>query len=218
MNDKAKVWKCLQFSLVYYFTNRFLHLWWNFTPRMASLYDTIMMRKFSINKDTFLDMFRSSTVLYVIFYDLTCFVIGTGTNACYIEKLENVELWDGDNNEPKQVRKHVQSMSENCIRFYYLLEYIVLMELQRYGKQLVFFFMGFSDCVSLPTGDDQHRMGCPGGWRVSGLHQDRVWQTGGQTLHQPWQTNVSQGSRTGHDPQWPHRIYSAFNREKVLLK
>ena len=38
--------------------------------------------------------------------------IGTGTNACYIEKLENVELWDGDNKEPKQVRKHVQSMSE----------------------------------------------------------------------------------------------------------
>uniref|UniRef100_K1RCD0 Phosphotransferase n=1 Tax=Magallana gigas TaxID=29159 RepID=K1RCD0_MAGGI len=27
----------------------------------------------------------------------------TGTNACYIEKLENVELWDGDYNEPKQV-------------------------------------------------------------------------------------------------------------------
>lgn len=30
-------------------------------------------------------------------------MIGTGTNACYIEKLENVELWDGDYNEPKQV-------------------------------------------------------------------------------------------------------------------
>nr|CCN27375.1 hexokinase [Crassostrea angulata] len=30
-------------------------------------------------------------------------ILGTGTNACYIEKLENVELWDGDYNEPKQV-------------------------------------------------------------------------------------------------------------------
>lgn len=30
-------------------------------------------------------------------------LIGTGTNACYIEKLESVELWDGDYNEPKQV-------------------------------------------------------------------------------------------------------------------
>lgn len=30
-------------------------------------------------------------------------ILGTGTNACYIEKLENVGLWDGDYNEPKQV-------------------------------------------------------------------------------------------------------------------
>jgi len=30
--------------------------------------------------------------------------IGTGTNACYVEKLENVELWDGDDQPPKQVR------------------------------------------------------------------------------------------------------------------
>lgn len=27
---------------------------------------------------------------------------GTGTNACYVERLENVELWDGDHNDPKQ--------------------------------------------------------------------------------------------------------------------
>ena len=31
-------------------------------------------------------------------------VLGTGTNACYVEKLELVELWDGDNNSPRQVR------------------------------------------------------------------------------------------------------------------
>lgn len=30
-------------------------------------------------------------------------IIGTGTNACYIEKLENVGLWNEDYNEPKQV-------------------------------------------------------------------------------------------------------------------
>ena len=28
---------------------------------------------------------------------------GTGTNACYIEKLENAGLWDGDMDDPKQV-------------------------------------------------------------------------------------------------------------------
>lgn len=36
----------------------------------------------------------------------TCFIsliIGTGCNACYMEKLDNVELWDGDRNEPKEV-------------------------------------------------------------------------------------------------------------------
>lgn len=30
-------------------------------------------------------------------------ILGTGTNACYVEKLDRVELWDGDNGEPKQV-------------------------------------------------------------------------------------------------------------------
>ncbi|ESO89803.1 hypothetical protein LOTGIDRAFT_164838 [Lottia gigantea] len=30
-------------------------------------------------------------------------ILGTGTNACYIERLENVELWDADYEEPKQV-------------------------------------------------------------------------------------------------------------------
>lgn len=30
-------------------------------------------------------------------------ILGTGTNACYIERLENVELWDGDWDEPQQV-------------------------------------------------------------------------------------------------------------------
>jgi hexokinase len=30
-------------------------------------------------------------------------IIGTGTNACYIEKLDNVGLWNEDFNEPKQV-------------------------------------------------------------------------------------------------------------------
>ncbi|KAK7085171.1 hypothetical protein SK128_015715 [Halocaridina rubra] len=30
-------------------------------------------------------------------------IVGTGTNACYMEKLERVELWDGDQDMPKQV-------------------------------------------------------------------------------------------------------------------
>jgi hexokinase len=30
-------------------------------------------------------------------------ILGTGTNACYIENLDKVGTWDGDYNEPKQV-------------------------------------------------------------------------------------------------------------------
>ncbi|CAF1128589.1 unnamed protein product [Adineta ricciae] len=30
-------------------------------------------------------------------------ILGTGTNACYVEKLDKVGTWDGDYNEPKQV-------------------------------------------------------------------------------------------------------------------
>ncbi|XP_014663810.1 PREDICTED: hexokinase-2-like [Priapulus caudatus] len=30
-------------------------------------------------------------------------IIGTGTNACYMEQLDNVELWNEDYNEPKEV-------------------------------------------------------------------------------------------------------------------
>lgn len=30
-------------------------------------------------------------------------IVGTGSNACYIEKLDNVGTWDGDCDEPRQV-------------------------------------------------------------------------------------------------------------------
>ena len=30
-------------------------------------------------------------------------ILGTGINACYVERLENVQLWDGDFDEPNQV-------------------------------------------------------------------------------------------------------------------
>eukprot|EP00794_Sanderia_malayensis_P005743 gene5743-6445_t len=30
-------------------------------------------------------------------------ILGTGTNACYMEKIENIPKWDGDMNSPKQV-------------------------------------------------------------------------------------------------------------------
>lgn len=31
------------------------------------------------------------------------YLIGTGTNACYMERLENVETWTGDLDDPQQV-------------------------------------------------------------------------------------------------------------------
>lgn len=30
-------------------------------------------------------------------------ILGTGTNACYMEKLDKVELWDGEMEGPLQV-------------------------------------------------------------------------------------------------------------------
>jgi len=34
-----------------------------------------------------------------------CDIIGTGTNACYVEQMDKVEKWDGDDQPPKQVRE-----------------------------------------------------------------------------------------------------------------
>jgi len=31
-------------------------------------------------------------------------ILGTGTNCCYLEDLEKVELWTGDLHEPRKVR------------------------------------------------------------------------------------------------------------------
>jgi len=31
-------------------------------------------------------------------------ILGTGTNCCYVEDLEKVELWTGDMDEPRKVR------------------------------------------------------------------------------------------------------------------
>ena len=30
-------------------------------------------------------------------------ILGTGTNACYLEDIDNVELWDGDSGDPRHV-------------------------------------------------------------------------------------------------------------------
>ena len=30
-------------------------------------------------------------------------IIGTGTNACYLEDIERVDTWDGDKGDPKHV-------------------------------------------------------------------------------------------------------------------
>ena len=40
---------------------------------------------------------------------------GTGTNACYVEKLENVELWDGDKLTPRQVLCRAEQKGRICI-------------------------------------------------------------------------------------------------------
>lgn len=34
------------------------------------------------------------------YYNFAFFVAGTGCNACYVEKIENVELFDGDKSKP----------------------------------------------------------------------------------------------------------------------
>ncbi|XP_021956694.1 hexokinase type 2 isoform X2 [Folsomia candida] len=49
-------------------------------------------------------------------------IIGTGTNACYIEKLDKVELWNEDHNEPKQVIINTEwgAFGDNkCLDFIY---------------------------------------------------------------------------------------------------
>lgn len=30
-------------------------------------------------------------------------ILGTGSNACYVEDLDLVKTWDGDKNDPRQV-------------------------------------------------------------------------------------------------------------------
>ena len=30
-------------------------------------------------------------------------ILGTGTNACYMENLDNIAKWDGDRDEPRQM-------------------------------------------------------------------------------------------------------------------
>ncbi|XP_076367872.1 hexokinase type 2-like isoform X2 [Tachypleus tridentatus] len=43
-------------------------------------------------------------------------ISGTGTNSCYVEKLENVELWDGDYEDPRQVVINTEwgAFGDNC--------------------------------------------------------------------------------------------------------
>jgi len=48
----------------------------------------------------------TGTLMSCAYYNRNCrvgLIVGTGTNACYMERLENVGLWDSDYNEPKQV-------------------------------------------------------------------------------------------------------------------
>jgi len=41
--------------------------------------------------------------LYQQVMTLSCLTVGTGTNACYLEKLDRVQRWTGSNAEPRQV-------------------------------------------------------------------------------------------------------------------
>ena len=52
-------------------------------------------------------IFKKETCLFEFFVYLvhvtSVSFLGTGTNACYVEQLSEVELWDSDYSEPKQV-------------------------------------------------------------------------------------------------------------------
>lgn len=52
--------------------------------------------------------------MYLFFTNLIIIthILGTGTNACYMEKLEKVELWDGEVDEPPQVRLLFQGIED----------------------------------------------------------------------------------------------------------
>jgi hexokinase len=39
-------------------------------------------------------------------------ILGTGSNACYVEDLDNVGTWTEDRNEPKQVISESRFFSE----------------------------------------------------------------------------------------------------------
>lgn len=56
-----------------------------------------------------------AVILHIIYY-IFMYIKGTGTNACYIEQLENVHTWTGDDDEPRQV--HI-CHSNNLIICYY---------------------------------------------------------------------------------------------------
>lgn len=93
-------------------------------------------------------------------------IIGTGTNACYIEKLDKVELWNEDHNEPKQVIINT-------------------------GKKLSFFeleiFQGQSFHVIL-----KHicRMGRLRRQQMPRLYLHRVRSRSGRDIDQPWETDI----------------------------
>jgi hexokinase len=52
-------------------------------------------------------------------------IVGTGTNACYVESLDNVGLWDSDYNEPKRVIINTEwgAFGDNGCLDYILTEY-----------------------------------------------------------------------------------------------
>lgn len=71
----------------------------------------ILLKQACDRKNVILDIIAvlndtTGTLMSCAYTDQNAFIgliLGTGTNACYMEKLENVELWDGDVNDPKQV-------------------------------------------------------------------------------------------------------------------
>lgn len=56
---------------------------------------------------------------------VTLTYVGTGSNACYMESLENVHQWDGDAESPRQVCSAVQFSSYAC---FFLLSTIIILQ------------------------------------------------------------------------------------------
>lgn len=92
------------------------------------------------------------------------FDTGTGTNACYMEKLERVELWDGDSEEPLQVNSYNVLFME--LRFMELKQFNSF-SLRTYNtflshrvKKHIQEYQGFDILIQQNTGPEFYQLTC----------------------------------------------------------